>query len=82
MASVFVMTSPPSDIYYSLADNRVRSFKLRGVLLYDEDKNISQAGWKDQLVAFVKEQRLNINDGRGLHAFVYGLIDAGLIEAE
>ncbi|MDY6857473.1 MAG: hypothetical protein SWO11_22770 [Thermodesulfobacteriota bacterium] len=75
MASVFVMTNPPTDIDYSLVDNRVRSFELHGVLLYDEDKNISQAGWKDQLVAFVKEQGLNINKGIGLHAFVYGLIE-------
>ena len=75
MASVFIMTDPPSDIDYSLADKRVRSFELRGTVLYDEDKGIAVEGWEDELVKFVKEQGLNVDKGRGLSAFVYGLIN-------
>ncbi|MDY6893876.1 MAG: hypothetical protein SVO01_00435 [Thermotogota bacterium] len=81
MASICILTDPPTDIDYSIFDKRVCSFELRGKLLYDEDEGISRIGWKKQLVDFVKEQGLNINeDDRGLHAFVYGLIEEGLIE--
>jgi hypothetical protein len=80
MASVFVMTNPPTYIDYSLIDNRVRSFELRGVALYDENEEITTNGWEGKLVEFVKEQGLDIDDGRGLHAFVYGLIEKGLLE--
>ena len=81
MASVFVLTEPPTDIDYSVVDGRVRSFKLRGEKLFDEDDDIAVDGWKDRLVEFVKEQGLDKNYGRGLHAFVYRLIEDGLIEA-
>lgn len=80
MASVQVATVPPTDIDYSLVDNRIRFFKLCGVVLYDEDTGVVVDGWKDELVRFVKVMGLHINDGRGLHAFVYGLIDEGLLE--
>jgi len=80
MAGVYVLTNPPTDIDYSITDNRVRSFKLRGVVLYDEDKKIAVDEWKNELVKFVKEQKLNVNDGRGLHSFVHGLIKEGLLE--
>ena len=79
MASVFVMTDPPTDIDYSIADGRVRSFELRGVVLYDEDSGIAAPGWRDALAGFVREQGLNVPDRRGLHAFVYRLIEDGLI---
>lgn len=81
MASVFVMTDPPTEIDYSLVDNRVRSFELRGEKLFDEDEGIAIDGWKDKLAEFVKEQCLDKDDGHGLHAFVYGLIDEGVIKA-
>lgn len=80
MANVCTMTKPSTNIEYSLVDNRVRSFELRGKTLYDEDKDIAVEGWEDKLVEFVKKQGLDIDDGDGLHAFVYGLIDKGLIE--
>ncbi len=79
MASVSVATDPPTDIDYSLVDRRVRVFKLRGKVLYDEDEGIDIKGWKEELVKLVKKQGLDINDGIGLHAFVYGLIKEGLL---
>jgi len=78
MASVVVMTTPPTDIDYSLG-GRVRSFDLRGDVLYDEAAGIAVDGWEARLAEFVKEQGLDVDDGRGLHAFVYGLIERGLI---
>jgi len=80
MASIFVMTDPMSEVYYSLKDNRVRKFNLHGKTLYDEYKGVSAEGWEDALVKFVKQQRLNIDGGEGLPSFVYGLIDRGLLE--
>lgn len=79
MASVIVMTDPSSDIEYSSASGRVRFFELRGEVLYDERKGIVADSWRDKLVAFVKEVGLDEDDGHGLHAFVYRLIDEGAI---
>ena len=80
MASVSVMTDPPTDIDYSVMDGRVRSFKLMGKLLFDEDKEIVTDGWEKQLARFVKDQGLDKDDGRGLHAFVYKLQEDGLLK--
>jgi hypothetical protein len=80
MASVYILTEPPSNIDYSLKDGRIQSFELRGMLLYDENEHIQIDNWKDELIKFVKDQELDINkDGRGLHAFVYRMIDDGLL---
>ena len=80
MASVFVSTDPLSEVDYSLADGRVREFTLRGQLLYSEYEKVDVEGWKGQLVAFVEEVGLSTPyEGRGLHAFVYKLIDDGLL---
>jgi len=80
VASIFVRTQPPTDIDYSLNDGRVRSFELRGEKLFDEHDGTNVEGWEEKLVEFVIEQGLNIDtDGRGLHAFVYRMIDDGLI---
>jgi len=81
MASVHILTEPLSIIDYSLADRRVRSFELRGAVLYDEDESIAVDGWEDELVDFVRLQELDIDYGEGLHAFVYGLIEKGLLPA-
>ena len=79
MASVYIMTDPPTHIDYSIADNRVKSFDLRGEILFDENKGIDVEGWKTSLIEFVKEQGLHKDKGKGLHAFIYGLIYEGLI---
>ena len=82
MASLFVMTKPPTDIDYSLVDGRVRAFKLRGETLYDEVTGIAEDGWSDKLVDFVTEQGLDIDKGTGLHAFVYRMQEEGLHRSE
>ena len=79
MADLTVMTDPPTTIDYSIQDYRVRTFILMGEFLYDEDRCIDVPGWKDQLVKFVLDQNLHIDDGLGLHAFVKGLKNEGLI---
>ena len=77
MASVYIMTEPPTDIDYSSIDGRVRSFTLEGVCLYDESLGVQEEGWREKLIAFVHEQGLDIDeDGLGLHAFVYQLQDS------
>lgn len=80
MASVYVMTEPPTDIDYSLVDGRVRRFVLFGQKMYDEDDGTSIDGWRDRLVEFVRIQGLDVDkDGHGLHAFVYKMQDDGLL---
>jgi len=79
MASV---CTPDCDVDYSLVDGRVRSFKYNVELVYDEDEGVSKEGWKDRLVSFVLDCRLNEDDGRGLHAFVYRMIDEKLVAYE
>ena len=72
MASVVYLSDPITDIDYSVVDGRIRSFTLRGELLYDEVEKINKEGWKEKLIELVIEQRLNIDrDGHGLHAFIY-----------
>jgi hypothetical protein len=78
MASV---CTPDCDVDYSIVDGRVRSFTYKGVEIYDEDGGAHE-GWKDHLVSFVLDYRLNKDDGRGLHAFVYRMIDEGLVSYE
>jgi len=81
MASVTILTEPLTDIDYSVVDGRVRSFELYGEKLYDEDDGIERKGWKQKLIKLVMEQKLNIDkDGRGLHAFIYRMMDDGLID--
>jgi len=80
MASVYVMTEPPTDIDYSLVDGRVRRFVLFGQKMYDEDDGTSIDGWRDRLVEFARIQGLDIDkDGHALHAFVYKMQDDGLL---
>ena len=83
MASVTIVTY--SDLYtevdYSIVDGRVTSFTLHGDLLYDEMESVAIDGWKEALVAFVQDHGLDRDDGRGLHAFVYRMIEDGLIRS-
>jgi len=79
MASVIIGTNPITDIDYSIVDGRVRSFDLCGEILYDEDKGINIAGWEGKLIEIVIDYGMNIDKGLGLKAFVYKMIDEGLI---
>lgn len=79
MASVFGMTEPPSDIDYSIADGRIRSFKFRGQVLFDERSGVEVSGWETRLVELVKECGLDQPSELGYHAFIYWMVDQGLI---
>jgi hypothetical protein len=80
MASVIVMTNPLSEIDYSLADSRVRSFTLRGRVLYDEDAMVAVEGWERTLAEFVNAQGFAIDSGDGVPAFIHWLAKKGLLE--
>lgn len=82
MASVFGFTDPSSNVEYSITTGNVREFELRGVVLFDEAKGIAADGWRDALARFVVEFHLNNEryQRHGLHAFVYKLIDDGMVE--
>ena len=82
MASVF--TPGGTIVDYSIRDGRVRSFKLDGELLFDEDKGVALNGWEARLTDWV--QRCGLNDGkrgnppakqRGFSAFIYPLVEQG-----
>ena len=79
MATLYIMTEPPTTIEYSVKTGEVSEFSLRGKVLLDINKKISTDGWEAQLVRFVKEHRLNKPNPRGLHAFMYPLYDKGLL---
>jgi hypothetical protein len=79
MATIFVLTTPYSSVDYSLIDGKVRAFVLQGVELYNEEDNLEVDGWRKELVDFVLEQKLHIDKGYGLNAFVYRLQDDGIL---
>ena len=64
------------DIDYSIADCRIRSFELNGVVLYDE-KGIIIQGWEEKLIEIVEEFGMDSDDGMGLHAFMLPYIQNG-----
>ena len=78
MASVLIFNSDNSlkaDIDYAIPDGRVRQFLLNGVMLYDEDKNIALNNWEATLYKLIKKQGFDVDNGMGLKAFVYPLLD-------
>ena len=78
MASVIIYNRDntlKADIDYAIHDGRVRQFLLDGVMLYDEDKNIAIDKWEETLYKLVKIQRFDVDNGIGLKAFVYPLLD-------
>lgn len=80
MASLLLSAKPLTFIDYTVTDGRVRSFTLRGSLLYDEDAGIVKPGWHRQLVRLVLRHRLDRPDSRGAYyAFIITLQMAGLI---
>jgi len=83
MASIFIASFPRvenqyHDIDYSTLDGRVREFVWNGKLIYQENA-IAEPGWQAKLVDVVLVNHLHINNGRGLHAFVYKMIEDGLL---
>lgn len=83
MASVIILGERITEIDYSIMGGRIRSFLLQGEKLYDESNNTNIPGWKDVLCALVVEKGLNQDkDGYGLPAFVYRLIEEGLVPME
>ncbi len=64
-----------ANVDYSLMDGRVRSFKLDGTTLFDEDMGIEADGWRDKLHQLVLDYSLHIDQGLGLHAFVPAVLD-------
>ena len=84
MASIYIGSFPPRednqyhDIDYSCTDGRVREFVWNGKLIYEENA-IAEPGWQAKLVDVVMQNNLHIDNGRGLHAFVYKMIDDGLL---
>ena len=72
MATLCIMTEPPTTIEYSVKTGEVSEFSLRGKI---QPPDILEK----QLVRFVKEHRLNKPNPRGLHAFMYPLYDKGLL---
>lgn len=84
MASVFLFDrrdpgGPGIEIDYSIVDGRVREFSDGGVPLYDERKGIETAGWLLRLVSVIRKAGLDRPSKRGLHMFVYRLMDEGLL---
>ena len=80
MASVFIIGNGGNILIDYSIHGSIRSFDVAGIVLYCKDDNIEIPGWKDKLWEVVKEQGLDIDDGRGLHAFVYPLIEEYEVE--
>ena len=76
MASLILLDEPEAFIDYAMS-GRIRTFEIDGKTLFDEDEGIDEPGWKDCLVKYIKDHGLNIHDERGLHAFVYKLLEDG-----
>ena len=82
MAGLHITTTPPTRIDYSLVDGRVRSFELRGEVLFDEDAGTEVEGWKRRLADLVMEFGLADPSPLGCHAFIYWMIEQGLLTAD
>ena len=76
MASVIISTNPWTEIYYSIVSGNVVTLTLEDEVIYDMHEGIAQDGWKDKLVELVKTHGLD----RPRHAFVWNLIEDGLIK--
>ena len=62
------------DVDYSVQDGSIHSFQLDGRILFDENESMQDKNWKTVLIDLIKEEEWDIDDGRGLHAFVYPLL--------
>ena len=79
MAAIYVLSSLPSEVDYSAQSGEVRKFTLRGVDIYDKSAGVAEAGWREKLAEFVVDYGMDVDSGMGLCAFVYPLIEDGLI---
>jgi len=86
MASLYIQhiqDNTHSDIDYSLKDGRVRSFVLHGEKLYDEADKTNIPGWVKKLCDLVVKMKWHQdNEGHGLHAFIYWLIEKDYLKKE
>ena len=76
MASVIFSTNPWTEVYYSIVSGNVVTLTIDDKVIYDMHNGIAEDGWKDTLVDLVKRFGLD----RPRHAFVWNLIEEGLIE--
>jgi len=76
MASVILSTNPWTEIYYSLVSGNVVTLTVEDEVIYDKHEGIEKDGWKDKLVDLVMKNGLD----RPRHAFVWNLIEEGLIK--
>lgn len=74
MASLWIASEPSSCIDYYM-NGEIWCFELRGKVLLNKKEGIEVGGWKRELYRFIKVQGLDIDDGRGLHAFVYKFLE-------
>jgi len=79
MASLYIPSTPATNIEYSIMDGRVMQFTLLGKVLYDEDESNQDSKWKEKLVELVKDMGLDTDRGIGRHAFVNRMEEDGLI---
>ena len=76
MASVIFSTNPWTEVYYSIVSGNVVTLTIDDKVIYDMHEGIEEDGWKDKLVDLVKRFGLD----RPRHAFVWNLIEEGLID--
>jgi hypothetical protein len=79
MAGLTIMTNPLTEIEYKVLSGIVTYLCIDGELLLDmfNEPETVVDGWEDRLVDLVKKYNLDVDDGKGLHAFVYRLIKKG-----
>ena len=79
MASLTIIGEQGCYVGYSVSDGGIRFCEIRGEVVFDETRGVDTPGWKRALAECVHENRLDEDDGKGLHAFVYRLIDDGYL---
>lgn len=67
MATIFI--GYDTEVDYSLLDGRVRAFKLRGDVQYDEDSGVSIHGWEWRLRTLTDALHARPRSMRGVYAF-------------
>ena len=81
MASLCLVSNPSAWIEYSIVDGEIVEFELAGVVLYSKPAGIEIPNWRIELakLAIVNEWDRELYPGSGLRAFIYPLIEAGLM---
>jgi hypothetical protein len=64
---------------YRISSGEILSFGVEeegvDVVLFDQRQGIEVPRWKDRLLSLVKDYGLDVDDGHGLSAFVYPLLE-------